>query len=87
MAGRGINLVNLGLYASEKEILDLWDGGLSILEIANVLDKHSTLVKRVVDRFKVSGLNPEHEMVRRGSEMLLAAIRKHHPEQCERHSA
>ena len=75
-----------GLTPSERAVMDLWDEGMTIASIALQLGKDAKAVKRVVGIYSI-GRDPGmgasssfDRMSRQGTEDLLAAIRRHHPE-------
>jgi len=71
------------LFACEQQIMDRWDGGRSIEEIAGEIGKDRGYVQKIVSRYagRIDDGGWE-DMVRFGSLELLAALRRHHPDQC-----
>jgi len=66
----------------ETQVLDLRDKGLSIAAIAAQLGLKTHYVAAILNRFSGTGETSSFDrMVIAGSKALLAAIRRHHPEQ------
>jgi predicted transcriptional regulator len=64
----------------EQEALDLQEAGLSNEEIAAEMGITRSAVTSIIARLTVTGAEPWKVDARHGSEKLLAAIAKHHPE-------
>jgi hypothetical protein len=71
-----------GLVGREREILELWDQGLNKAKIIEQTGLAERTVTNALYRVSPSSSNPFDAMVRRGSELLLAALRRHHPDIC-----
>lgn len=71
-----------GLFASEEEIMALWDNGKSRDEIVQLTGKSRSYVESIIGRYNITErtFRAEERMVIEGSKMLLAAIARHHPE-------
>lgn len=69
-----------GNTPSEQAVLDLWDQGLGTRAIAQRLGRNEKSVSALVAHY--AGVEPgqAHRDYRRGTAMLLAALRRHHPE-------
>lgn len=80
MAGATHKIENSGMFASEVEIMDLWDAGADLDEIVRRTGKKLEYVRVIVRRFNVGGSQPFDKMVTLGSAKLLAAIQRVHPE-------
>lgn len=69
-----------GNTPSEREVLDLWDEGLGTRAIAARLGRGEKRVSAVIGAFAAVEPGQSHRDYARGSAMLLAALRQHHPE-------
>lgn len=67
------------LLPSEKRILELWDSGKSVAEIAALLGMSEVAARKVVRVFDDRDSDDHEALMRRGSEMLRARILQFHP--------
>lgn len=75
-----VNLATSSMFASEKEIMDLWDSGLCARAIAERLGKKEDFVLRTIRLYHVACKNTDDLKTQRSGEALLAALHKFHPE-------
>lgn len=69
-----------GIFAIEQQIMDHWDAGRSIERIAEIMPQSREYISKVVSRFSVPEEREFEAMSVRGTILLGAAIRRHHPE-------
>lgn len=70
------------LFATERDVLDLWEGGLSTQQIVDQGVYSRRFVTNTIGMFGTTSDGGWSRMVRQGSAQLLAALRRHHPERC-----
>jgi len=79
MSGAMHKLENSGMFATEVEIMGLWDAGADLDEIAKRTGKKSKYIQTIVRRYAGGGSNRAfNAMSARGSAALLSAIRRAH---------
>lgn len=68
---------NSHLTPKEAEVLDLWDGGFSTIQIAGQTGRPHKEVRKLVMMYHAGGDGGDaHRAIRSGSASLLAALRR-----------
>ncbi len=75
----------MAVTTREQQMLDLDEQGLRPAAIAQRLGVSKDTVERIIHQLAVRHNGPDnrfHDAARMGSQNLIAAIRRHHPERC-----
>lgn len=71
-----------GPTVQEQRIIDLWEAGRKAPEIAELTGKGLSYVQRVISMLACPVPDNWHAGARQGSNDLLRALRRHHPNRC-----
>ena len=77
----------MSMFPTEQQVMDLWDAGWTTARIAAEIGNSEDHVAKIVGRYAGTDEHLFNQMVKLGSMQLLAALRRHHPNICDRGGA